>query len=102
VVQLPATRKCVSRRRFTIHIRERKGFKIASATVVLDGKVLKVFKRKVFRRKRHAAKVNLRGLPKGTFKLRIVVVATDARVLKGKRIYHTCVKRRPSHRPGPL
>ena len=42
IVSLPAARKCVSRRSFTIHIRERAGLRIATATVLLNGKLLKV------------------------------------------------------------
>jgi hypothetical protein len=59
-----------------------------------------VFKRKTFRGGSHAAHVDLRGLPKGTFKVRIIVIATDGRVLRGTRTYHTCAKRRTSpHHP---
>ena len=59
-------------------------------------------KRKIFRRLRHTANVNLRGLPIGTFKVKIVVLTTDGDTLKGTRTYHTCTKKRKSKRPPKL
>jgi hypothetical protein len=51
---------------------------------------MKTFSRKSFRGRRHAAVVDLRGLPKGRFTVRIVVTGTDGRVLRGSRRYRTC------------
>ena len=68
----------------------------------MNGKKVKVVKRRVFRRKRHTARVNLRGLPKGTFKVRIVVLTTEGDTLRGTRKYHTCTKKRRSKRPPKL
>ena len=93
VVKLPTTRRCASRRHFKIHIRERAGFTIARATVSLNGKRVRTFKRTSFRCRKHAAMVDLRGLPKGKFTVRIVVTATDGRVLRGSRTYRTCALR---------
>jgi len=50
--------------------------------------------RKVFQQKRHTARVNLRGLPKGTFIVRINVLTTEGDILKGKRTYRTCRAKR--------
>ena len=93
VVKLPSTRRCASRRHFKIHIRERSGFTIARATVSLNGKRVRAFKRSAFRSRKHAATVDLRGLPKGKFTVRIVVTGTDGRVLRGSRTYRTCALR---------
>src|SRR5262249_16868097 len=90
VVQAPSTRRCASRRRCTVHIREGKGFTSGKARVTVNGKRRKVLSRKSFKRGRHAAVVDLRGLPKGTFKLKITVVSTDGRTVSGTRTYHTC------------
>ena len=70
----------------------------------VNRKSVAVVKRRVFGRLRHAALVDLRGLPKGTFKLKIAVVATDGRLITGTRTYHTCSKKRRGgrKRPGPL
>jgi alpha-tubulin suppressor-like RCC1 family protein len=89
----PSTRRCASRRHFKIHIRERSGFTIARATVSLNGKRVRAFKRSAFRSRKHAAMVDLRGLPKGKFTVRIVVTGTDGRVLRGSRTCRTCALR---------
>jgi hypothetical protein len=100
LVRVPSNRRCVSRRKFRIRIRERRGVKIEAAIVLLNGRRIKVFKRRVFRRQRHTATVNLRGLPKGTFILKITVLTSDGKTVKGKRKYHTCTKKR-RHRRAP-
>ena len=70
--------------------------------MLLNGKRIKVVKRRVFARKRHTASVNLRGLPKGTFKLKITVLTSAGNSLTGTRTYHTCTKKRKSKRPPKL
>jgi Right handed beta helix region len=84
-------RSCVSRRTFKIRIRVPHGKKALSAVVRVDGK-----KVKVVRGKRLTAPVRLRGLPKGTFKVKITVRLSTGRKISGTRTYHTC---RP-HLPG--
>ena len=102
LVQVPSNRRCVSRRKFRIRIRERRGIHIEAAVLLLNGRRIKVVKRKVFRRKRHTATINLRGLPKGTFKLKITVLTSEGNSLTGTRTYHTCTKKRRSRRPPRL
>jgi hypothetical protein len=102
VVKLPSTKKCVSRRKFRIRIRQPGGIKIQTALVFLNGKRVKTVKRRVFRQKRTTANVNLRGLPAGQFKVRIVVLTTAGDTLKGTRKYRTCAKKRRSKRPPRL
>ena len=72
------------------------------AIVLLNGRRIKVVKRRVFQRQRHTATVNLRGLPKGTFKLKITVLTSAGASLTGTRKYHTCTKKRRSKRPPKL
>jgi hypothetical protein len=96
---LPATRSCVSRRRFVVHIKRPAGVTIATARLTLNAKSLKV------RRKagRFSATVDLRGLKKGTYTLSIRVTTASGRTLNGKRRYHTCaVRRRGSGFHAPL
>ena len=102
LVQAPSNRRCVSRRKFRIRIRERRGVKIEAAIVLLNGRRIKTVKRRVFRRQRHTATVNLRGLPKGTFKLKITVLTSSGNSITGTRKYHTCTKKRRSRRPPKL
>jgi hypothetical protein len=86
---LPSTRRCVSRRSFRIRLREPKGTKIRRATVKVNGKLVATRKGK-----RVTAPVDLRGLPKGRFKVEIRVTTTTGRVIKGTRKYRTCAVRR--------
>jgi hypothetical protein len=102
VVGLPSSKKCVSKRKFRIHIRQPRGIKIETALVFVNGKKVRVFKAKFFRKLRHTANVNLRGLPLGTFKVRIVVLTSAGDTLKGTRTYHTCTKKRKHKRPPRL
>jgi methionine-rich copper-binding protein CopC len=94
IVQLPSNRRCVSRRRFRIRIRERGGIDIARATVKVNGK--RVATR---RGRRVTAPIDLRGLPKGRYRVQITIVTTDGRTLTGTRRYRTCTPKRRSRRP---
>ena len=87
---LPATKACVSRRRFAVHVRRPAGVTIATVRLTLNGKSLKVRKSQG----RFAATVDLRGLKKGTYALGIRVTTASGKTLKGKRRYRTCAKRR--------
>jgi hypothetical protein len=102
VVGLPSNRRCVSRRKFRIRIRQRGGIKIQTALVFVNGKKVRVLTRKVFNKKRKVAGVNLRGLPRGVFKVRIVVLTTEGTTLRGTRTYRTCTKKRKSKKPPKL
>ena len=102
VIGLPSNRKCVSRRKFRIRIRQPGGIQIQTALVFLNGKKIRVLTRKVFQKNRKVANVNLRGLPRGTFKVRIIVLTSEGKTLRGTRKYRTCTKRRKSKRPPKL
>jgi hypothetical protein len=95
VVVLPSTRRCVSRRRFRIRLVQPRGVRIVDAKVFVDGKRVRVV-----RGSRLRAPVDLRGLPKGRFKVQIVLRTADGRTLRGTRRYRTCaLKRRSGTRP---
>ncbi len=89
VAELPAARTCKSRRAFTIRIvkPKRRGERIASARVYVNGKRVKTFRS----RGRVRARVDLRGLPRGRFTVRIVVRTNKGRTYVAKRRYKTCV-----------
>jgi len=93
-VSLPSTRKCVSRRAFTIRIRKLKGVTYKSVSVSVNGKQVKAVKGS-----RISAPVVLKGLPKGRFAVRITVTLADGRKLTGTRRYRTCA---PKRRGGPV
>ena len=102
VVKLPSNKKCVSRRKFRIRIRQPGGIKIQTALVFVNGRRVATVKRKIFKKLRTTARVNLRGLPAGTFKVRIVVLTTEGSTLRGTRKYKTCAKKRRSTKPPKL
>jgi hypothetical protein len=93
VLRVPSNSRCLSKRDFKIHIRKIAGLTYVSEKVFLGGKsVGKVTGARL------AAGVDLRGLPQGTFTIKIVVLTGDDRVIQGKRTYRTCVKKRlPGH-----
>lgn len=64
--------------------------KLRSARVYVDGKRVKLFRR----RGRLRAIVDLRGKPPGRFAVRIVARTKRGRVVRSKRVYRTCVKGR--------
>ena len=86
---LPPAKKCVSRRKFPITLFT-KGVKIKKARVLVNGKAVKV--RKVSGR--FKATVDLRGLPKGRFTVKITITTSTGRKLKGQRAYRTCAPRK--------
>jgi hypothetical protein len=83
---LPPARACYSRRAFAIHIRQPHGYpRIVSAEVFLDK-----WRERTLGKKGLVDKVVLRGLPRGTFTIRIVARTVTGQTLAGTRTYHTC------------
>lgn len=97
IAKLPSRKKCVSRRKFRIRLRNPKGSALRKATVKVNRK-----KAKVLKGKRLKAAINLRGLPKGRFTVEIKAVTVTGKTIKGKRRYRTCVKKRRSGRTPEL
>jgi PKD repeat protein len=89
VIKLPANKACVSRRRFRIRLVAPKTGRLISATVTINGKSQPVIKGKRLR-----AQIDLRGLPKGRFTVRIVAKTDTGARLVATRRYRTCVGRR--------
>ena len=89
---LPSSRRCVSRRRFTIRLRKApRGDRHRSAVVTVNGK-----RAKVLRGKRLKASIVLRGLPKGTVRVRVTIRTAKGRTLHASRTYRTCVPKSQS------
>ncbi len=82
---------CRSLRHFAIHIREPKNDPFVKLTVYLN--------KRVFKTLRHGqeitAVINLRGLPKGTYTVRIWARTAAGFIVRGHRTYHTCVPKAP-------
>jgi hypothetical protein len=88
-VRLPSARRCFSRRAFKIHLRDPANDPLKRVVVTLGGQQIAVERRAG----RIAATVNLKGLPKGTFTVRIRALTVLGHRLSGSRTYHTCVRR---------
>ena len=86
---LPA-RACLSRRRFAIRVREPVGVRIASVRITVAGK--RVTARR--RNGRWTATVDLRGLKRGRYAVRIVARTASGKTLTGTRRYRTCGTKR--------
>src|SRR3954471_11987101 len=83
---LRSARTCVSRRKFTLHVRAPRRQKLRSARVYLNGKRVKV--------RRDRATINLRGLGKGVARVKIVAVTRSGKRYVAARAYRTCTKKR--------
>ena len=91
----PVAYRCVSRRSFTIRLRApRRGLRVRSGTIVYRGRRVKA----VRRHGRLVARVNLRGLRKARFTVRVRVRASDGRRYTSTRRYRTCIPKRRSGR----
>jgi hypothetical protein len=105
-IGLPSNRRCISKRRFPITIRRRAGLTYDFATVVVNKRKVRVYvrwQRRWIRTGRPAGKilnvrvfrsfVDLRGLVRGRYTVKIIVVATNGRVITGTRRYRTCTRK---------
>ncbi|MBJ7332304.1 MAG: hypothetical protein JHC95_20575 [Solirubrobacteraceae bacterium] len=94
----PGKAKCVSRRDFAITLGQAPGVTYGTAKVTLKagGKTLVKTLKPKKAGKRWKVQVDLKGLPKGSFTVEIVVTTSDGRTLKGKRTYKTCAKKQKS------
>jgi hypothetical protein len=89
-----ATKKCVSRRKFAIHVRRPKGMAYASIFVTVNGRT-KV-RLKGLKAKKVKTTVSLKGLPAGKVTIRITAVTTTGRKAVSTRTYTTCAtKKKP-------
>ncbi len=82
---------CKSRRSFTIRVKRKKGVKIRSATITVNGK-----RQKAKKGKRFTGKVVLTGLPKGTYKVVIKVKLSNKKTVTRTRRFRTCVPKSKS------
>jgi hypothetical protein len=94
-VTAPSNKVCVSRRDFRIHVLQIKGLTYRRVAVDVNGRRVKTV-----RGRRTSAQVDLRGLPKARYTVRITVTTSTGRSLSGIRAYHTCApKPLPGGRP---
>ena len=91
IVTLPrqGRRRCLSRRSFTIRLREPRGDALATASVFVNGRRVETR-----RGERITAPINLRGLPRGRYTVRITARTVLGRSISGTRRYRTCTPKR--------
>ncbi len=89
VVTVPSNKVCLSKRAFTIHIRPVAGLTYRKVTVYVNGHSVHVSSGTKI-----SAPVNLRGLPKGRYVVKITVLTTTGKTITGTRVYHTCVPKK--------
>jgi len=93
IIRLPSAKACVSRRGFRIRLVRPKSTALVSAVVLVNGKKVKTVKRA-----RITAPINLAGLPKGRFTVKITATTADGRKITGSRKYRTCTPKRKGSR----
>jgi hypothetical protein len=89
---LPASKKCVSRRKFAIHIRRPRGMTFKSIAVTVNGRTK--LRLKGLKAKKVKSTVNLKGLPAGKVRVKITAVTSTGRKAVIKRTYRTCVAKK--------
>lgn len=93
LLETPSNRRCVSRRFFRIKLRRRYWPIIVGVTVRMPRTT------RVLRRPPWGTIVDLRGLPRGRFVVRITALTSSGRTIKGTRRYRTCRGRLRGGRP---
>lgn len=88
LIAFASNRTCISRRALAIRLKRPDGVTLVSATVFVNGKRVTVVKGKRLR-----APVNLKGLPKGRYTVKITVVTAAGQKITGTRKYRTCAKK---------
>jgi hypothetical protein len=90
VASLPGSKKCLSRRAFKIHVRNPVHDPFRTISITIGGHTIATQRQGRF----SVATVNLRGVPRGAFTVRIRATTVLGRKLSGHRTYHTCVQKR--------
>jgi Ca2+-binding RTX toxin-like protein len=89
LLRLPSSRRCASRRKFTVRVRREIRGTVKRVQIFVNGKRVKsVTGRRI------ALPIDLRGLPKGKIKVRLRVELNDGRVATDTRTYRTCATRK--------
>ncbi|HEV2980951.1 MAG TPA: hypothetical protein VGX51_05935 [Solirubrobacteraceae bacterium] len=96
---LPSNKKCLSKRHFTIHIRRYPQITYVEAIVFVNRHTVSVTKS---RSGQFSAPIDLRGLPAGTFPVKITVITTTGSIISGTRTYKTCHSKVGFHGHGVL
>ena len=91
------SRRCLSRRSFRIRLKEPAGDALDTASVFVSGRRVQTR-----RRDRITAPINLRGLPRGRYTVKITARTVLGRTISGSRRYRTCAPRRRGGNRSPV
>jgi hypothetical protein len=91
---LPSNKVCLSKRHFTIHFRRYPGITYVSGFVFVNRKSVPV---KRGSNNQLSALIDLRGLPSGTFPVKITVITSTGSIITGQRSYKTCRRKAGFH-----
>jgi hypothetical protein len=84
-VQAPGPKACISERAFAIHIHKLGGLTYRKVTVTLNGHHVQVHVGRTI-----TATIDLQGLPRGAYVVRITLWTHNGTKITGTRVYHTC------------
>ena len=89
LLSLPSSRRCASRRKFTVRVRREIRGTVKRVTIFINGRRVKTVTGS-----RIGLPIDLRGLPKGRIRVRLRVELTDGRVATDTRRYRTCATKK--------
>jgi hypothetical protein len=95
----PPPKPCTSNRDFVIHIARIPGVRLRSVSVTFRGRPVRVLRGPM-----PSARIDLRGLPKGLYTVRIALTTSNGRRITSTRSYRTCtpaVSARRTRRTSP-
>jgi hypothetical protein len=84
-IKLPSNRRCLSRRRLRIRLVRHKGVTFVSARISVNGRRVKTVRGRKLR-----LPIDLRGLPKGRYRVTVSVRTSRGRTITVSRRYRTC------------
>ncbi len=88
-LSLPSSKKCLSGRQFKIHLLDPKYDPLKTVTVTLKGHKIKTARKGNY----IVATINLRGLPRSAFTIKIHATTVLGHRLSASRTYHTCIRK---------
>jgi hypothetical protein len=97
-LSLPSAKRCLSARLFKIHLLEPKYDPFKTVLVTIAGHRIAT----VRRGKYVVATIDLKGLPRGAFTVKIRAMTVLGHHLSGSRTYHTCAAKPRASRSRPL
>jgi hypothetical protein len=96
---LPSAKKCLSLRLFKIHLADPQYDPLKTVIVTLKGRRIPTLRKGKY----VVATINLKGLPKGSFTIKIHATTVLGHHLSASRTYHTCIakiKKSTKKKPG--